>query len=229
MIWEVEVGGSSDKDAVGTEAGVAQQTAREIIAAWNTLARSGLLGGSTGDVSLLIDGAEAVWMTPHIPFAESVAVRDLLQITLEGRVRRRRARPSASAMMHLGIYRRRPDVRAIVHSRAPYVTLLGVCEVPVPPVTVDAIPFTDLPRVSVGITNKQEWPDRVSNALADGAVAALLLHGGMVAVGADLKEVVRRTLALEETARVLVISHLLSQVPSSFSAEEVETLRQVWY
>ena len=132
-------------------------------------------------------------------------------------------------MMHLGIYRRRPDVRAIVHSRAPYVTLLGVCEVPVPPVTVDAIPFTDLPRVSVGITNKQEWPDRVSNALAVGAVAALLLHGGMVAVGADLKEVVRRTLALEETARVLVISHLLSQVPSSFSAEEVETLRQVWY
>lgn len=229
MVRKAKVAGSSYEGAADMEAGVTEQTTREIISAWNTLARSGLLGGSTGDVSLRIGRAETVWITPHIPFVEPVAVGDLLEITLEGRVRRRRARPSASALMHLGIYRRRPGVQAIVHSRAPFVTLLGVCEVPVPPVTLDSIPFTDLPRVSVGVTDKQEWPDRVSNALADGAVAALLLHGGMVTVGADLTQAVRRALALEETARVLVLSHLLHQVPSSLSPEEVETLRQVWY
>ena len=199
-----------------------------ILAARDLLCRSGLFGGTAGDVSVRIPGADAILISPLVPFVLQLATVDLLEVTLEGRILHRRARPTSSAKMHLAVYRERSDVHAIVHSRAPFVTLLGICDVPIPPVTVDAIPFSDIPRVAVRAGESQAWPEQVAAALASGPVAALLHHEGMVMLGAEPQEAATRAMALEETARILVLSQLLKQMPCTLPPEVVDTLKQDW-
>ncbi len=199
--------------------------AEQIISAFGDLARSGLLGASVGEISLRMPGTDQILATPPIPFVEELAASDLLQVTMDGRIVHKRGRASFSLQMHLAIYGQRPDVHAIVHSHAPVATVLGICVLPIPPVTFDAVPFVDLPRVSASNTQDSQWVREVSGRLAAGAPAALLLNHGIVTVGADLHEAVRRTLALEETARIVVVCHLMRQIPTALPAQAVEILR----
>jgi L-fuculose-phosphate aldolase len=198
--------------------------ARQIVTAFDSLAKSGLLGASTGDVSLRLPGSDGMLVTPLVPFVEGLSASDVIKIA-GGRMVHRRGRPSFSMQMHLEVYRRRPDVNAIVHCHAPVATVLGICELPIPPVTFDAVPFVDLPRVPASVTEDSHWPQEVAARLAGGAPAALLLNNGIVTVGNDIHQAVRRTLALEETARILVVCYLLQQVPVTLPASAVEILR----
>jgi L-fuculose-phosphate aldolase len=174
-----------------------------------------------------IQHSDSILITPRTPFLEPIAERELLQITLDGRIAHKRGRASFRERIHLEIYRRCPDVQAIVHNHAPMATVLGICDLTIPPVTFEAIPFMDLPRVAAVGVPLEQWPGNIATALASGAPAALLINDGVITVGSDLQQAVRRTLALEETARILVVARLLQMVPRSFPPEAVEVLKQV--
>lgn len=199
--------------------------ALEIISSFESLAKSGILGASVGDVSLRVPGADSMLITPSTPFVEHVDESDLVEVGMNGRLLHKRGRPTFLMQMHLAIYKQRPDVHAIVHCHAPVATVLGICELPIPPVTFDAVPFVDLPRVPAAFVQDGQWAQEVAAHLAGGAPAALLLNNGIVAVGVDARQAVRRTLALEETARILVVCYLLQQVPVALPSQAVEILR----
>jgi ribulose-5-phosphate 4-epimerase/fuculose-1-phosphate aldolase len=201
--------------------------AGQLIGAFSELARSALLSVTTGDISVRMPEEDSILITPHIPFVEPIADRDLLQITLRGRIVHKRGRASFREQLHLEIYRQRPDVHAVVHNHAALATILGLCDLPIPPVTLDAVPFIDLPRVATAGEPLNELPGRLASALTCGAPAALLVNDGAVAVGCDLQQAVRRTLALEETARILVVARLMQMVPTSLPPEAVEALKQL--
>ena len=196
----------------------------QLMSAVDSLAKSGLLGASQGDIIVRLPGTDHMLITPLAAFVEKLDASDLIEIA-GARLVRKRGRPSFSMQMHLAIYRSRPDVNAIVHSHAPVATVLGICELPIPPVTFDAVPFVDLPRVSASALEQGQWPQEVANCLQGGAPAALLLNNGVVTVGEDLRQAVRRALSLEETARILVVCYLLQQVPVTLPARAVEILR----
>jgi ribulose-5-phosphate 4-epimerase/fuculose-1-phosphate aldolase len=202
-----------------------QRLAQRIVSAFSTLARSALLATTVGDMSVRMPDTDTILMAPPRPFVEELTLKDLLEVTMGGRIVGRRGRPGFSAQVHLAIYGQRPDVKAVVHSHAPMATVLGLCELRTPPVTVDAVPFADLPRVPSSIPPDRQWVEEVATHLAGGAPAALLLNHGIVTVGENLREAVRRTLALEETSRILVTCHLLQRVPPSLPPDAVEILR----
>jgi L-fuculose-phosphate aldolase len=197
---------------------------RELLSAVESLAKSGLLGASLGDVSVRLPGADHMLITPLVALVEKIDESELLEVA-GTRIVRKRGRPSFSMQMHLAIYRLRPEVNAIVHIHAPVATVLGLCELPIPPVTFDAVPFVDLPRVPASTLEQGQWPQEVANYLKNGAPAALLLNNGIVTVGEDSRQAVRRALSLEETSRILVICYLLQQVPVALPAQVVEILR----
>lgn len=204
-----------------------EDAARRLLSARAGLASCGSLTGCVAELSVHIPDTDLALVTPHVALAVPLDRAALQEITLDGRILHKRRRPALSAQVHMEIYRQRPDVGAIVHTHAPFATVMGVCALPVPPVTFDAIPFGNLPRVEVSACAADRWPEDVASEMADGASAALLIHDGTIAVGVHLPEVVKRTLALEETARILVLAHLLDQLPRSLPPEAVQLLRQV--
>lgn len=198
---------------------------QQIAVAFDRLVRSGLLSASNGEVSVHGSTMDTILITPCMPFIEEITAHELLELTMEGRIIGKRGYPTLAQRMHLAIYDTRKDIHAIVHCRAPMTTVLGICQLPIPPITVDAVPFADLPRIPSHLLLQQQWPYEVAAQLAQGAPAALLLNEGIVTVGLDLQQAVRRAIALEETARVLVLCHLLHQTTSVLPPEAITILR----
>jgi len=201
--------------------------AGQVVSAFRSLGRSCSLAASSGDVSMRVPGTGAILVTPLRPFAEELTVKELLEVTMSGRLAGRRGRPGLSVQIHLAIYRQRLDVQAVVHCHAPMATVLGLCNLSIPPVTVDTVPFTDLPRISVSVPLDRRWAEDVAAHLEDGVPGALLLNEGIVTVGENLRQAVSRTLAVEETARILVTCDLLQRVPASLPPGAVDILRQM--
>ena len=105
----------------------------ELLAAVKEMDRLGLVSGSSGNASVRIDAPgspNAFLVTPAaLPYPtmtsdQLVAVDDALN-PIDGD-----GVPSSESLLHLAIYRARPDVNAVMHTHSVYATALGVARTP---------------------------------------------------------------------------------------------------
>ncbi len=114
----------------------------ELLAAVLEMDRLGLVSGTSGNASVrIIDapGPNTFLVTPAaLPYStmtpdQLVAVGDDLE-PIEGD-----GVPSSESLLHLAIYRARPDVNAVMHTHSVYATTLGVAGRPLPPIVDDVV------------------------------------------------------------------------------------------
>lgn len=130
--------------------------------------------------------------------------------------------PSVEVEMHRAVYAAVPEAGAIVHTSAPWTTLLACSRLRVPiEVNTDALAY-------VGKVARVPYRHPGSLALAraaaeraPGARALLLSNHGSLVWGADADEVLRRTEALEFLARLVLTARAASVPLTRLSPEEV--------
>jgi len=93
---------------------------QQIVETGRALQRSGLVAGTSGNVSAR-DG-ELVHITPSAVPYEQISPSALVTLSLDGQVVAGTGEPSSERHVHLAIYAARPDVRAIVHSHSVHAT-----------------------------------------------------------------------------------------------------------
>lgn len=166
---------------------------------------AGLVAGSSGNVSARVGDAHIAITPTSVPY-ESLTAEEIVIVELERGVAVASIRePSYELPLHLTIYRSRPDVGAIVHTHAPYVTTLSVLRRALPPVidemvvslggTIEVTDYAFTGTDAVGIN--------VLRALGDRAAVLLASHGN-VCIGRDLAHALHVAIAMEAGARVYV-------------------------
>lgn len=93
----------------------------------------GLVSSGGGNHSARTPGSNEIWITPSGYPRSHTQPEDLVKIDLEGNVLEGNLRPSIEVPFHTEIYKRRPDVNAVVHTHSPYtqgVTISGLLERP---------------------------------------------------------------------------------------------------
>ena len=164
-----------------------------------------LVAGSSGNVSRRVDNAHIAITPTSIPY-ESLTVEEIVIVDLERGVAVASSRePSYELPMHLIIYRSRPDVGAIVHTHAPYVTTLSVLHRALPPVIDEMVVALGgtIEVAEYAFTGTDAIGTNVLRALGDRA-AALLANHGNVCIGRDLAHALHVAIAMEAGARVYV-------------------------
>lgn len=169
--------------------------------------RAGLVVASAGNVSRRIgDDERLIAVTPaSIPYevmtADDVAIVELAS----GATVDSHRPPSSELPMHLGVYRARADVRAIVHTHAPFVTTLSVLHKPLPPVIDEMLLYFGgtIEVTDYAFTGTEEVGANVVRALGD-RTGVLLANHGNVCIGRDLAEALHVAVTMESTARVYV-------------------------
>jgi L-fuculose-phosphate aldolase len=141
----------------------------------------GLNQGTSGNVSGRLDGGMLI--TPSAVPYDRLDPEMLVVMSLDGAAASG-GKPSTEWRLHAGVYRARPDVRAIVHAHAPYCTTLACLHRPIPAFhyMVAVAGGTDIrcaPYATVGT------PALAAHALEalEGRQACLLANHGMLAVG----------------------------------------------
>ena len=130
--------------------------------------------------------------------------------------------------IHAEIYRRRPDVDAVVHTHPLWSTLFSMAGVPVQPVIMQAAVLGPI-RVfgKTASINRRELGAELAEALGDGRVIMLKSHGS-VAAADDIVAAFVLAVYLEETAQRQHLAAQLGPV-AVLTPEEVDTIaRNLW-
>jgi len=166
---------------------------------------SGLAVGSAGNVSLRIDH-DLIAITPtSIPY-DAMTIDDIVVVEMETSAAVESThKPSYELPMHQSIYRSRGDVRAIVHTHAPYITTLSVLRRPLPPVVDEMVVLFGgaIDVAEYAFSGTEQIATNAVRALHDRAGVILANHGN-VCVGRDLGHALHVALAMEAAARVYV-------------------------
>jgi L-fuculose-phosphate aldolase len=166
---------------------------------------AGLVVGSAGNVSRRI-GADHIAITPtsveyDVLSDDAVSVIDLHT----GETVAALNAPSYELPMHLAVYRSRPDIAAIVHTHAPYVTTLSVLRRPLPPIIDEMMVYFGGPVevADYALTGTDAVGTNVVRTLRD-RTAVLLANHGNVCVGRTLDEALHVAMVMEACARVYI-------------------------
>ena len=128
--------------------------------------------------------------------------------------------------MHLGIYRRRPEVNAVIHTHPPFTIALTSSGHDLKPMFADYFVYLgrNVPHIPYVTVTTPELAESVGNVGADPDCYGIILRNhGAITVGTSIKEAYFRTLAIEEQA---AIQHAALQVgrPTFLSVEEYDRL-----
>jgi len=190
----------------------ASAVARRMALCCRQLAAHGLIAGRDGNLSVRL-AADRVLVTPCGHIKSLVSARDMVEVDLSGRARRRGPRkPTSELDLHLRILRHRPDVQAVVHAHPPTATAFAVAGEEIPDNLLPELIFVVGPvqLVPYGTPGTPELGDRVVPYLK-GHDALLLANHGAVTMGKTLDEAWIRMESLEHCARIILAARLIGQ------------------
>jgi L-fuculose-phosphate aldolase len=147
------------------------------------LAASGMVPGTSGNVSVRVDDVIAI--TPTGAALAELTAEQIPVIDLDGRLVDGRLAPTSELDLHLGAYRHR-DAGAVVHTHAPGCTAVACVRDDLPCIHYAMLTFGGAVRVAPYATFGT--PELAANVVAalDGRTAALMSNHGAVTIGATL-------------------------------------------
>jgi L-fuculose-phosphate aldolase len=190
-----------------------QDLREEVVEISRRMGVSELVVGTSGNISILTPEGD-VLVTPSALDYEAIKPEDVVLVNMEGKVLEGSLAPSSETPMHVGIYRARTGVGAIVHTHSPFSTTLACLGWEIPAVHYLVFALSDEGRVPVApyeTPNTEELARRASEALGDSHHACLLQNHGTITVGETLSEAYSRSERLEEMAMIYYRTRLAGE------------------
>ncbi len=173
-----------------------------VVRACRELLATGMVRGTSGNVSVRDPATGTIAVTPTGLAYAGMTDSDVAVLTADGSQLDGALQPTSEVALHLGVYRARPDVGAVVHTHSMFATTFAVLGEQIPPVHYliaragEAVPVAPYARYGTA-----ELAESCVRALGAG-YAVLLANHGVVAVGADLGAAMAVAEAVEYTAEL---------------------------
>jgi len=165
--------------------------------------------GTGGNVSVRVDEA-AMAITPSSVRYQELSDDDICVVGLDLSVIEGKSEvtPSVEAGMHSIIYRKRPDVNAVVHTHQIYGSVFAVINTPIPAL-FDEVSFALGQLVEVipyALSGTAELAQNVEGKLSNNANAYIIQNHGILALGKTLDKAILHTELLEKVARIYCLA-----------------------
>ena len=186
----------------------------EIVKICNKLLSDGHVIGSAGNVSMRVKKGdeEFVLITPSNVNYKDMEPEDILIIDLDGKVIEGERNPSVEKHLHLGIYKDREDVNAIIHSHGMYSTILSTLNLSLPPIMEELVPYLggEVLCSDYGEAGSEELADNVKASLEDRSAVILANHGSLCC-GSHLEGAYTVLQYLERGAKTYYLAKLIRE------------------
>jgi L-fuculose-phosphate aldolase len=203
---------------------------QEVLKAVHAIAAARLVSGASGNVSRRIrtpDGDLVAMTASRVPY-HRFTVEDVVVVDFEVEPIFGDGIPSSEALLHMAIYRARPDAGAVIHTHSVYASAFAVAGQAIPAI-LDEQTLTLGGPVEVADYGASASEDLARNAvvaLGDRA-AVLLRHHGVAGLGATLEQAVEVVELVERVAQICVASRSLG-VESTLADDVVRAQQQVY-
>lgn len=184
----------------------------EIINISNEIYDKGLVSGKAGNISARFGNVVAI--TPTLKSLSNLSEKDIVLVDMQGNVLTK-GKPSSEVNMHLEIYKKRSDVKAIVHTHSPYATGFAFSNKKLK--RLEGFGTIKSPYLS-DIEYEKPGSDELAKSASEGIGqedVLILKNHGVICVSDSLKEAMLLAVFVEETAKTQFITYMLN------SAEDI--------
>lgn len=197
----------------------------EIVAVCRRLDARGLVAGPDGNVSARLPDGNLL-VTPAGMSKGLLSEADLVVVDPRGRLVSGNHAASSEIGMHVRIYRRRPDVHAVVHAHPPTATAFGVAgeDLMTPVLPEIVLQMGGVPLVPYATPGSGDLADRLESFLPHHD-AFLMANHGATTLGPTLTIARQRMESLEHAARILLAARQLGRV-NPLGPADVAALRR---
>ncbi len=203
-----------------------QQYRDEIVHFGKLLHQNGLIAATDGNLSVRLDNAR-ILATPTLMSKGLMAPDDLVVVDQQGKKVSGTREVSSEIAMHLLIYRRRPDVNAVVHAHPPTATGYAAAGIALDRALCSEIIVTlgSVPLANYETPGTPELAEALAPLVAEHD-AILMANHGVVTCGADLLNAYMNMETVEHFAKIALVTHLLGK-QQTLSDQHVDKLRQI--
>jgi L-fuculose-phosphate aldolase len=200
---------------------------KTVLQAARMLAERGLVVGTSGNVSLRLkepNGRELLVITPTGRYYDTLSIDDIVVVDLDGERVEGKFAPSEERMLHIGVYKVRQKVNAVIHSHTVFGSAVASASMEIPAFLDDQVVYIggEIKVASYALPGSLELAKNVISALGP-RNAVLLANHGALSVGRDMQEAFAICELLEKTARTYIYALSLGRVtPLPVEAVEME-------
>ncbi|MCL2079672.1 MAG: class II aldolase/adducin family protein [Oscillospiraceae bacterium] len=194
--------------------------ADQLVQMMNRIYQNGMTTTSGGNLSVLDENGD-IWITPSGVDKGTLTPSDMCRVTPDGKVFCRH-KPSVELPFHAEIYKRRPDLRAVLHAHPPALVAFSVARV-LPDTRLVANSYRTLGKITMApyaVPGSQVLGDSIAAEFEKGFDIVILENHG-VCIGAEtLFDAFMKFETLETTANLEIYARKLG-TPKSLQENEI--------
>ncbi len=202
-----------------------QEIREQIVEIGHRLWLRGLCAGNEGNISVRI-GPDEVLCTPTLVSKGFMKSDEICKVDLSGRQLQGPRKRTSELLLHLEIYKARPELGAVVHSHAPYLSAFAIARRSIPACYTAEMAsiIGEIPFANYAKPGTLEVPQSILQFL-DKAKAVLLANHGVVCWAKTLEEAYFTTEVAESYCKMLLLADRLGG-GRGLKDEEIKELLQ---
>ena len=205
----------------------------QVLEAARYMLEKGLVVGIGGNISLRLApeaDRQLLAITPSSRHYDSMTIDDIQIIDFQGQRVAGNLAPSMETGLHIGIYKARDNVSAVMHTHSVFASAVSVAGLEIPPITEDQVALLGgkIKLAGHALSGSQELTDNVLEAL-ENRNAVLLQNHGAVATGKTLSDAFTASELIEKTAKIFILAKYagrVNQLPPEILAAAEALYRQ---
>lgn len=158
-----------------------KQLCQDVVNCCQEMVRKGWISGSSGNVSARIPGRDEIVITPSTLGYNEMTADDMVILNFDGKQIGGDRNPSVEKDLHLGVYKAREDVGAVIHSHGENSIAFSLVRDELPPIVEEFVPYVGGPVTvaEYAEAGTKELAANIIKALDEKNAAIAQLHGNV--------------------------------------------------
>lgn len=198
----------------------------EIIEFGEKMISSGLVVGTWGNISVRHE--DKIFITPTAMSYNCLTPEDIVTCNLDGEIIEGNRKPSTELSAHIAIYKKREDVKAVIHTHSIFATAMAAARKNIPAIVEDTAMIIggEVPCAKYAHPGTVELGENIVEIL-ENKNAVLLSNHGAIGMGRSIEEAYLVCQVLEKTAKIYIFSSQIG-IPKPLPIEDVERMHSVY-
>jgi L-fuculose-phosphate aldolase len=172
----------------------------------------GFAAANDGNITVRLNERE-VLCTPTLVSKGYMKPEDICKVDYEGKQLAGTKRRTSEVLLHLAIYKQRPDVHAVVHCHPPHATAFAVAHEPIPKCILPEVEvfLGEVPMAVYETPGNQKFAETIVPYLKDCNTIILANHG-TVTFGPTVEAAYFNTEIIDAYCKILILARQLGRV-----------------
>lgn len=183
----------------------------------------GFAAANDGNITIRV-GENEVLCTPTMVSKGFLKPEDICKVDMEGKQISGTRKRTSEVLLHLAIYKERPDIKACVHCHPPYATAFAVAHEPIPKCVLPEVEvfLGEVPIAEYETPGTTKFAETIVPYVKDCNTIILANHG-TVTFGPDLEKAYWNSEIIDAYCKILLLARQLGRV-NYFSEQQTKEL-----